>query len=69
MKEHPDIIFSDACVQFFQINEDLSSYLGDEVISLIHRTDPRICNRASSKLTNSFWLLMGVSFLLVEFLL
>lgn len=45
-KEHPDLIFSDACVQLFPIDEDLESFLGNEVIEIIHRTDPRICNSA-----------------------
>lgn len=47
-KEHPDLIFSDACMQLFKIDEDIESFLGNEVIEIIHKTDPRICNRAAS---------------------
>ena len=48
MKEHPDLIFSDACVQLVPIEEDIFSYLGSDVIEIIHKTDPRICNSAFS---------------------
>jgi hypothetical protein len=47
MKEHPDLIFSDACVQLFPIEEDIETYLGSDVLEIIHKTDPRICNKAT----------------------
>jgi hypothetical protein len=48
--DHPDLIFSDSSVQLFKINEELENYLGSDIIEIIHKTDPRICNAA---LTNS----------------
>ncbi|RNA13874.1 hypothetical protein BpHYR1_017210 [Brachionus plicatilis] len=46
MKEHPDLIFNDATVQLFPIEENIVDYLGSDVIDIIHKTDPRICNDA-----------------------
>lgn len=46
MKEHPDLIFSDASVQLFPVETDMQTYLGSDIIELIHKTDPRICNSA-----------------------
>jgi hypothetical protein len=56
-KEHPDLIFSDACVQLFPIEIDINTYLGSDVLELIHNTDPRICNKASSLIINNFYLI------------
>lgn len=46
MKEHPDLIFSDACTQLFPVETDIMEYLGNDVLEMIHKTDPRICNEA-----------------------
>jgi hypothetical protein len=53
MKEHPDLLFSDACVQLVPIEMDIHTYLGSDVIEIIHKTDPRICNSANP-LSSSF---------------
>ena len=64
-KEHPDLIFSDACVQLFPIEIDIQTYLGSDVLEIIHKTDPRICNTALSfRVSNSGLLAMGVFSLL-----
>ena len=47
-KEHPDLIFSDACVQLMPVEEDIETYLGSDILEIIHKTDPRICNTAAS---------------------
>lgn len=64
MKEHPDLIFSDACVQLFPIETDIKEYLGSDVLEIIHKTDPRICN-AAVEFKLDFVLFLCV-FLLVE---
>jgi hypothetical protein len=48
MKEHPDLIFSDAAVQLVPVEMDIHTYLGSDVIEIIHKTDPRICNTAAT---------------------
>ena len=48
MKENPDLIFSDAGVQLIPVEEDIESYLGSDILEIIHKTDPRICNKAIS---------------------
>lgn len=49
--EHPDLIFLDATVQLTRITTSLDDYLGQDIIQLLIRTDPRMCNLAS---INSF---------------
>ena len=66
-KEHPDLIFSDSCMQLFQINTDIETYLGSEVIEIIHKTDPRICNKAAYLSSSSLYYLLV--FILVSYLL
>jgi hypothetical protein len=45
MKEHPDLIFNDATVQLVEVMQpSIEEYLGADLISLLHRTDDRICN-------------------------
>jgi melanoma-associated antigen p97 len=53
-KEHPDLIFSDACVQLFPIEIDINTYLGSDVLELIHKTDPRICNKTTGLVIYKF---------------
>jgi len=45
--EHPDLIFYDATVQLTRLTISLDDYLGQDIIQLIIRTDPRMCNLAS----------------------
>ncbi|CAF1567287.1 unnamed protein product, partial [Rotaria sordida] len=45
--EHPDLIFLDATVQITRITTSLDDYLGPDMIELLVRTDPRMCNLAS----------------------
>ncbi len=45
--EHPDLIFYDATVQLTRLTTSLDDYLGQDIIQLIIRTDPRMCNFAS----------------------
>jgi melanoma-associated antigen p97 len=47
MKEHPDLVFSDACLQLIPVLTDLNTYLGDDIIEIIKKTDPRMCNSTS----------------------
>jgi hypothetical protein len=70
MKEHPDLIFSDACVQLFPIDVDLHSFLGSDIIEIIHKTDPRICNGAkpSAHLLNHSMSILYVAFLFLFYL-
>lgn len=55
-------------MQLFQINTDIETYLGSEVIEIIHKTDPRICNKAAylSSSSSLYYLLV---FILVSYLL
>jgi len=45
--EHPDLIFLDATVQLTRLTISLDDYLGQDIIQLIIRTDPRMCNSGS----------------------
>jgi len=45
--EHPDLIFLDATVQLTRLTTSLDDYLGQDIIQLILRTDPRMCNLGS----------------------
>ena len=58
MKEHPDLIFNDACVQLTPVEMDLSTYLGSDVIEMIHKTDPRICNSSNLLRSSSILLVL-----------
>ena len=64
MKEHPDLIFSDSCVQLFRIDDDIETYLGSDVLEIIHRTDPRICNGALGRLRIDLSILVFFSILI-----
>jgi hypothetical protein len=44
--EHPDLIFLDATVQLTRLTTSLDDYLGPDIIQLLIRTDPRMCNSA-----------------------
>ena len=67
MKEHPDLIFSDACVQLFPIEEDIETYLGSDVLEIIHKTDPRICNAAIKMKAFNISLILILYFLISLF--
>ena len=45
--EHPDLLFLDATVQLTRLTISLDEYLGPDIIELLIRTDPRMCNFAS----------------------
>ena len=45
--EHPDLLFLDATVQLTRLTTTLDDYLGPDIIQLLLRTDPRMCNSAS----------------------
>lgn len=68
MKEHPDLIFNDATVQLFPIEENINDYLGSDIIELIHKTDPRICNNAfvTKKITLLYLTIALISSLLSQ---
>lgn len=42
--EHPDLMFLDATVQLTRLTMSLDDYLGPDMIQLLLRTDPRMCN-------------------------
>jgi hypothetical protein len=57
--EHPDLIFYDATVQLTRITISLDDYLGPDIIQLLLRTDPRMCNTGSIHyLSYSFFFLI-----------
>ncbi len=45
--EHSDLIFFDATVQLTRLTTSLDEYLGQDIIQLLIRTDPRMCNSAT----------------------
>lgn len=45
--EHPDLLFLDSTVQLTRVTTSLDEYLGQDVIQLLIRTDPRMCNSAT----------------------
>ena len=65
--QHPDLIFNDASVQLYKIDTDLDTYLGSDVIEIIHKTDPRICNAATSIISHSIYLFLFAALYFVEF--
>jgi hypothetical protein len=71
MKEHPDLLFSDACVQLVPVEERIESYLSSDIIEMIHKTDPRICNSAFStfKSSLSIYFLFSISILFYCYIL
>jgi hypothetical protein len=62
--EHPDLIFLDATVQLTRLTTSLDDYLGQDIIQLIIRTDPRMCNSASMKSFSYF-----IFFLIIFYIL
>lgn len=52
--EHPDLIFSDACLQLYKVNQELETYIGEDAIEMIIKTDPRMCNSAGNIRSNMF---------------
>ena len=57
--EHPDLIFLDATVQLTRLTTTLDEYLGPDIIQLLLRTDPRMCNSASIKIFFLFHLFLN----------
>jgi hypothetical protein len=62
--EHPDLIFLDATVQLTRLTTSLDDYLGQDIIQLIIRTDPRMCNSASMKSFSYFIFFLIICFIL-----
>ena len=46
--EHPDLMFLDATVQLTRLTSSIDDYLGEDLIQLLIRTDPRMCSSAPS---------------------
>ena len=60
--EHPDLIFLDATVQLTRLTTTLDEYLGQDIIQLLIRTDPRMCNSASIQ-SFSYFIFFLISFI------
>ena len=56
MKEHPDLIFNDATVQLIEINKPIDEYLGKDLITMLYRTDDRLCNKSQRTMHLNFYL-------------
>ena len=56
--QHSDLIFSDSCTQLYKIEEDLESYIGNDILQTIISTDPRMCSSAS-KIKMNFYIVLG----------
>lgn len=63
MKEHPDLLFNDATLRLLRIDMPINRYLGDDIISMLHRTDDRLCSFAIN-LVISFQLTIFSNFLI-----
>jgi hypothetical protein len=62
--EHPDLIFLDSTVQITRLTISLDEYLGQDIIQLLIRTDPRMCNHG---IINSFS--YSIIFLIIFYIL
>jgi len=60
--EHPDLMFLDATVQLTRLTSSIDDYLGEDLIQLLIRTDPRMCSASST--IYAVFLFKIVSFLL-----
>ncbi|CAF0807232.1 unnamed protein product, partial [Didymodactylos carnosus] len=64
--EHPDLLFLDSTVQLTRVTSSIEDYLGQDIIQMLIRTDPRMCNLSinlSSTHRTIFFLFILVSFL------
>jgi len=64
--EHPDLMFLDATVQLTRLTISLDDYLGQEMIQLLIRTDPRMCNHSNRKSIPFFMILFNVFFFILS---
>ena len=60
--EHPDLLFLDSTVQLTRVTTSLDEYLGQDVIQLLIRTDPRMCNSATLRTFSSFFFFLSFIF-------
>lgn len=58
--EHPDLLFLDSTVQLTRVTTSLDDYLGQDIIQLLIRTDPRMCNSATNQLISFFIFLSSI---------
>ncbi|CAF4533156.1 unnamed protein product [Rotaria magnacalcarata] len=67
--EHPDLLFLDATVQLTRLTTSLDDYLGQDVIQLLIRTDPRMCNLASIRFISfsCFFLIQFSLYFIIQF--
>lgn len=59
--EHPDLLFLDSTVQLTRVTTSLDDYLGQDIIQLLIRTDPRMCNSAPIP-SFSYFIFLFISF-------
>ena len=59
--EHPDLLFLDSTVQLTRVTTSLDDYLGQDIIQLLIRTDPRMCNSALIP-SFSYFIFLFISF-------
>lgn len=57
MKEHPDLIFNDATVQLIEIKTSINEYLGKDLITMLYRTDDRLCNKSKRETISIFFII------------
>lgn len=58
--EHPDLIFLDATVQLTELKGSLDDYLGQDLIQLLIRTDPRMCSDATRNVSFKFFFIIFI---------
>ena len=61
--EHPDLLFLDSTVQLTRLTISLDDYLGQDIIQLLIRTDPRMCNLANIQSSLSYSIILLIAFL------
>ena len=66
--EHPDLMFLDATVQLTRLTSSIDEYLGEDLIQLLIRTDPRMCSAASAIRFSSLLLLLPLPLVVPLFL-
>ncbi len=66
IKEYSDLIFSDSCVQLFPIETSVEAYLGSDMLEMLHKTDPRICNMANKLINNNSYFVLVLSLIVIN---
>lgn len=64
--EHPDLLFLDATVQLTRLTISLDDYLGQDMIQLLIRTDPRMCNHSIQLSIPFFIILLNLFFYILS---